>query len=61
MQNGGKIVAGRALEAGLVVLNCGAKGETVRILVPLTASDTLVDEGLDCLEVALSAVTRGEA
>jgi len=61
MQNGGKIVAGRALEAGLIILNCGAKGETVRVLVPLTASDALVDEGLDCLEVALSVVPRVEA
>lgn len=56
LANGGKAVAGKALDAGLIVLNCGSRGETVRILVPLTASDALLDEGLDCLETALSAV-----
>ncbi|MBN8817532.1 MAG: 4-aminobutyrate--2-oxoglutarate transaminase [Sphingomonas sp.] len=56
LANGGKIVAAKALDAGLIVLNCGSRGETVRILVPLTASDEIVDEGLDCLETALSAV-----
>jgi len=56
LAGGGKLVANRALEAGLVILNCGVRGETVRVLVPLTVSDALVDEGLDRLEVALSAV-----
>lgn len=50
---GGKIVAENARKAGLIVLNCGAKGEVVRLLTPLTAPDTLVDEGLDRLEEAL--------
>ncbi|MBT2186797.1 4-aminobutyrate--2-oxoglutarate transaminase [Sphingobium nicotianae] len=54
--NGGKLVANKALKAGLVLLNCGSRGETIRVLVPLTASDAIVDEGLDCLETALSAV-----
>jgi len=53
LQDGGKLVSTRALEQGLVVLNCGTIGETVRILVPLTAADALVDEGLDRLEAAL--------
>jgi 4-aminobutyrate aminotransferase/(S)-3-amino-2-methylpropionate transaminase len=56
LANGGKLVATRALDAGLIVLNCGSRGETVRILVPLTASDEIIDEGLDRLETALSAV-----
>ena len=56
LSGGGKLVANRALDAGLVILNCGVRGETVRVLVPLTASEALVDEGLDRLEVALSAV-----
>jgi 4-aminobutyrate aminotransferase/(S)-3-amino-2-methylpropionate transaminase len=56
LANGGKVIAGKALGEGLVVLNCGNRGETVRILVPLTASDAILDEGLDCLEKALSAV-----
>ncbi len=31
---------------GLIVLSCGVYGNVARILVPLTASDALVDEGL---------------
>jgi 4-aminobutyrate aminotransferase/(S)-3-amino-2-methylpropionate transaminase len=48
-----KKVTARALEGGLVLLSCGIHGETIRILVPLTASDALIDEGLDILESAL--------
>ena len=57
LANGGKLVSSKALDAGVVVLSCGAIGETVRILVPLTASDEIVDEGLDAIETALSAVS----
>lgn len=46
----------RALENGLVILACGSVGQTLRILVPLTASDAIVEEGLDRLEAALSMV-----
>jgi len=48
-----KRVTARALSNGLVVLSCGTYGETIRLLVPLTASDKLLDEGLNCLEAAL--------
>jgi 4-aminobutyrate aminotransferase/(S)-3-amino-2-methylpropionate transaminase len=48
-----KRVTTQALANGLVLLSCGIYGETIRILVPLTASDALVDEGLDRLEKAL--------
>jgi 4-aminobutyrate aminotransferase/(S)-3-amino-2-methylpropionate transaminase len=51
-----KAVCARALDKGLVVLTCGTSGESVRILVPLTASDAIIDEGLDSLEAALSVV-----
>jgi 4-aminobutyrate aminotransferase/(S)-3-amino-2-methylpropionate transaminase len=44
----------RALEAGLILLNCGVQGEAIRILVPLTASDAIVDEGLELIRVALT-------
>jgi 4-aminobutyrate aminotransferase len=40
----------KAEENGLVLLSCGVFGNTVRILVPLTASDEIVDEGLDIIE-----------
>ncbi len=50
-----KRVTVRALDRGLVVLACGVYGNVIRILVPLTASDAIVDEGLDVLESALRA------
>jgi len=46
-------VARAALQDGLIILTCGVYGNTIRILVPLTASDALIDEGLDKLEGAL--------
>jgi 4-aminobutyrate aminotransferase/(S)-3-amino-2-methylpropionate transaminase len=46
----------RALDAGLIVLGCGPQGETVRLLTPLTASDAILEEGLDHLETALSVI-----
>ena len=43
-----------AATKGLVLLACGGYGNVVRILVPLTASDALLDEGMailaDCLQ-----------
>jgi 4-aminobutyrate aminotransferase/(S)-3-amino-2-methylpropionate transaminase len=51
---GAKAVAARALDAGLLLLTCGIHGNTVRILVPLTVSDAVLDEGLGLLEHALS-------
>lgn len=50
-------VCQRALQLGLIVLTCGSAGHTIRVLVPLTASDAVVDEGLDCLEGALMALS----
>lgn len=49
-----KRVCARALEAGLILLSCGQHGQAIRILVPLTASDALIDEGLAMLERALT-------
>lgn len=45
----------QAIQRGLVLLSCGTYGNVVRILVPLTASDALVHEGLDLLAQALVA------
>lgn len=50
-----KAVVKRAYENGLVLLSCGTNANTIRILVPLTASDAVIDEGLDLLEHALTA------
>ncbi len=49
-----KRVCQRALAAGLVLLSCGQFGQAIRILVPLTASDAIVDEGLAIIEAALA-------
>jgi 4-aminobutyrate aminotransferase / (S)-3-amino-2-methylpropionate transaminase / 5-aminovalerate transaminase len=48
-----KRVTSSALKAGLILLSCGVFGNTVRILVPLTVSDKILDEGLVLLESAL--------
>ncbi|MBM6595097.1 4-aminobutyrate--2-oxoglutarate transaminase [Microvirga pudoricolor] len=48
-------VTQRAYENGLILLSCGTNANTIRILVPLTASDAIVDEGLEMLEQALAA------
>jgi len=45
----------RAHENGLILLSCGTTANTIRILVPLTASDAIVDEGLAILERCLAA------
>jgi 4-aminobutyrate aminotransferase/(S)-3-amino-2-methylpropionate transaminase len=48
-----KLIA-RARELGLILLSCGIYGNVVRILVPLTAEDAVVDEGLAILAKAAS-------
>jgi 4-aminobutyrate aminotransferase len=48
-----------ANENGLILLSCGTYGNVIRFLVPLTASDALVREGMDIFETSLTeAVTR---
>lgn len=47
-------VTQRAADLGLVLLSCGTNANTIRILVPLTASDAVLDEGLGLLEQALT-------
>ncbi len=48
-----KCIVQEATRRGLVLLSCGTYGNVIRILVPLTAADTLVDEGMDILEASL--------
>ena len=49
-----KRITGEATARGLILLTCGTYGNVIRILVPLTASDALLDEGLaimaDCFD-----------
>ena len=50
---GAKALAAKCLERGLLILTCGIYADTVRMLAPLTASDMVLNEGLDILESAL--------
>jgi len=46
-------LSAEAAARGLILLTCGTHGNVVRILVPLTASDAVLDEGLDIFGAAL--------
>ena len=52
-----KALVKRAAEKGLVILSCGLHGNVIRFLVPLTASDELVREGLGVLTASLRELT----
>ena len=54
-----KRLVSEATKRGLILLSCGTSGNVIRILVPLTASDALVDEGLDIIDAALTATQVG--
>ncbi|MFA5956033.1 4-aminobutyrate--2-oxoglutarate transaminase [Hyphomicrobium sp.] len=43
-----------ASERGLILLSCGTYGNVIRFLVPLTANDELVREGMDVFEASLT-------
>ena len=48
-----KRLAEQSLKNGLILLTCGVYANVARVLVPLTASDKIVDEGLAILEHSL--------
>lgn len=50
-------VVAEALQRGLILLSCGTYGNVIRILVPLTAPDAQVDEGLQILAESFAAVS----
>ena len=56
-----RAVIAHALKRGLILLSCGMHGNAIRIMVPLTASDAIVDEGLAIFEAALAAAIADEA
>jgi 4-aminobutyrate aminotransferase/(S)-3-amino-2-methylpropionate transaminase len=49
-----KAVIAHALRRGLILLACGMHGNALRIMVPITASDAIIAEGLTILEAALA-------
>jgi 4-aminobutyrate aminotransferase/(S)-3-amino-2-methylpropionate transaminase len=56
-----KALTSAAHANGLILLSCGVYANTIRILVPLTAADALVDEGLDIIERSLKQVAEAAA
>lgn len=56
-----KRVIAHALKRGLLLLSCGMHGNAVRVMVPLTASDEIVDEGLAIFEESLAAAMADQA
>ena len=51
-----KRITAEATTRGLILLTCGTYGNVIRILVPLTASDALLDEGLTIMADCFDAV-----
>ncbi len=56
-----KALVQRAAANGLVLLSCGLYANVIRLLVPLTASDAIVNEGLDIIEKSLREVLAATA
>jgi 4-aminobutyrate aminotransferase/(S)-3-amino-2-methylpropionate transaminase len=50
----GRVLA-EALRRGLVLLSAGTFGNVIRVLVPLTIPEDVLDEGLDAMEAAMAA------
>ena len=50
-----KRVVAEAQKRGLILLSCGVYANVIRVLVPLVASDALLDEGLDIMAASLAA------
>ena len=44
-----------AAKRGLLLLNCGSYGNVLRLMLPLTIPDSVLDEGMGILEAALAA------
>jgi len=51
-----KAVVAEAARRGLILLSCGVYGNVIRILVPLTASDAHLDEGMTILGDTFAAL-----
>jgi 4-aminobutyrate aminotransferase / (S)-3-amino-2-methylpropionate transaminase / 5-aminovalerate transaminase len=51
-----KAIVAEGAKRGLILLSCGVYGNVIRILVPLTASDAILDEGMAVLGDTLAAL-----
>ena len=54
-----KALVKQAASKGLVILSCGLYGNVIRFLVPLTASDEIIREGLGIVVASLRELTAG--
>ena len=54
-----KRLVAEAARRGLILLPCGPYNNIIRVLVPLTASDEILDEGMRILGDSFDAVARG--
>ena len=50
------VLCAKAREKGLILLSCGFYGNSIRILVPLTVSSAVLEEGLSIIEQSLEAL-----
>ena len=46
---------------GLILLSCGVNANVLRFLMPLTAPDTIIEEGFDILEKTIGQVLEASA
>lgn len=53
-----KALVAKAAEKGVIILSCGTYGNVIRFLVPLVASDELINEGLDIVESCLEELVN---
>jgi 4-aminobutyrate aminotransferase/(S)-3-amino-2-methylpropionate transaminase len=51
-----KALVQRAAANGLLILSCGTRANVIRFLVPLTASEAILEEGIGILERSLLEV-----
>jgi len=51
------VLCAKAREKGLILLSCGFYGNSIRILVPLTVSSAVLEEGLSIIEESLEALS----
>lgn len=56
-----KSICAHALKRGLILLACGMHGNALRIMVPLTASDEIIAEGIAIFEAALADAVAEQA
>ncbi len=51
-----KNLAGACFEKGLVILVCGIHGNVIRVLMPLTIEDDVLEKGLSIMEEGLASI-----